>query len=367
MTTANFAMQAGRPVVATGRRRILGAGLALPGEPVTTDALCQRLHDRFAIRTKLHQRLLAPRLQVHTRHLCRDFLASDEAPRPGQRNPELAASALQQALQQAGLTPQTLGYVISHTATPASLLPGASAEISQLLGYNGPHMELRQACTGFANALQIAFALTAQPGAAPVAVVGSETGSVYFSPHSLKQDSSQWINFLQMGDGAAGIVIAPDDDEGSGSAWIRLPFFGQCQHPPSPGLRLRHGGSDCATPPQGVLLFEHDFSSVAAHGAFLLDAGRAVLSEAGCEVHAARYVVPHQASGAIPPWLAERWSLPVERVYNHAARCGNLGSASIWAALVDLLRLPQRAVGTSVFLGAEATQYSYGGFALELS
>lgn len=40
-------------------------------------------------------------------------------------------------------------------------------------------MELRQACTGFANSLQIAIPRIAMLGK-PVAIVGSETGSVYF-------------------------------------------------------------------------------------------------------------------------------------------------------------------------------------------
>ena len=50
------------------------------------------------------------------------------------------------------------------------------------MDFHGPHMELRQACTGFANALVIAQGLLATPGCGPVAIVGSETGSVHLDP-----------------------------------------------------------------------------------------------------------------------------------------------------------------------------------------
>jgi 3-oxoacyl-[acyl-carrier-protein] synthase-3 len=361
----------GRRIVSTGRRRLLGVGSALPGVAITTQALCQYIQDQFGIKTARYASILAPRLGVKTRYLCRDFKEAIEAPRAGARNPELAAQAIQNAMNMANSSPDSLGYLISHTATPATLLPSGSAEIARLVGHTGAHLELRQACTGFANALQIAFAMTADPDSLPIAIVGVETGSVYFSPESLRTDNSQWINFLQMGDGAAAVIVGPDDqlqnDENkqNETMYISAAYFGQYQHPPEPGLSLRVGGSDQAFSQSGPILFEHDYSSVAEHGALLLDAGREVLSVAGHALEQAQFIVPHQASGAIAPWLAQRWNFPVERISTHAEKVGNLGSASIWAALHDVVQHRQKTRGKAYFLGAEATQYSYGGFVLD--
>ena len=250
--------------------------------------------------------------------------------------------------------------------TPAQPLPAGSAEIARHLGHTGAHMELRQACTGFANALQIAFAMTAQPDAAPVGIVGVETGSVFFDPLCLHAGSAQWVNFLQMGDGAAAVVIAPDDAQAS-QPRITAAFFGQCQQPPPPGLQLRQGGSDHSACAAGVLHFTHDYRAVMQHGLYLLEQGRDALAQAGHALADARWVVPHQASGALAPWLAAHWQLPRQRVSAHGAQVGNLGSASIWAALDHLLGdAPPRGPGRALFLGAEATQYSHGGFVLEL-
>lgn len=359
-------MGPGRLRLETGHRRLLGWGSAYPGEAIGTEQLCMQVQKQFGLRAMPYARGLGVRLGVTHRHLSRDFVQAHEAPRAGARNPELAARAMQQALQRAGLARDALGYLISHTTTPAQPLPAGSAEIARHLGHTGAHMELRQACTGFANALQIAFAMTAQPDAAPVGIVGVETGSVFFDPLCLHAGSAQWVNFLQMGDGAAAVVIAPDDAQAS-QPRITAAFFGQCQQPPPPGLQLRQGGSDHSACAAGVLHFTHDYRAVMQHGLYLLEQGRDALAQAGHALADARWVVPHQASGALAPWLAAHWQLPRQRVSAHGAQVGNLGSASIWAALDHLLGdAPPRGPGRALFLGAEATQYSHGGFVLEL-
>jgi 3-oxoacyl-[acyl-carrier-protein] synthase III len=359
-------MHAGRLALTQGQRTLLGWGSAYPGEAISTEALCAHIERHFDIPTRRFAKFLAGKLGVETRYLCRDFSAAQESPRAGARNPELAAQAMKLALERAQLSADGLAYVISHTTTPAQLLPAGSAEIARLMGHTGAHMELRQACTGFANALQIAFAMTAHRDAAPVGIVGVETGSVYFDPNSLRERSAQWVNFLQMGDGAAAVVIGPDTGD-SASPMIHTAYFGQGQQPPKSGLRLTVGGSDNTHTDGGTVQFEHDYDSVMQEGVALLQYGRDVLASEGYLLQESAWVVPHQASGALALWLAKRWDLQQERVSAHGARVGNLGSASLWAGLDDVLR--QRSTWTgrhALFLGAEATQYSYGGFVVTL-
>ena len=347
--------------IAPGAARLLGTGNALPGPAVTTEALCQRLDTRFGLRAQRYAAQLAPRLQVHTRHLCRDFERPLERARAGHRNPELAAQALGQALDRANLHGHQLGYLITHTATPARALPAGSGEVAHLLGATCAHAELRQACTGFANALQFALALLREPGAAPVAIVGSETGSVYFDPRRMADDPAQWVNALQMGDGAAAAVLGPDAAS-SAAPRLSAAYFGQWPLAPAAGLWLEAGGSDHVDTPQA--LFGHDFSAVAREGGALLEAGAATLARAGYALASARWVIPHQASGAVADAVAAHFSLARERVCDQGRRVGNLGSASIWAALHEAL--PQMARGDiALVLGAEATQHSFGGFALQ--
>ena len=351
-----------RPLVhvAAGCVRLLGLGLALPGPSISTLALCELLQRRFDIPALRFGKRLVTRLQVITRHLCRDFDKTVESPRPGHRNPELAAQAVRQALAQAGLDVEKVGYLLTHTATPAQALPAGSAEVARLLGLRAPHAEFRQACTGFANALQFACALLREPGATPIAIVGSETGSVFFDPTRLRAEPAQWINCLQMGDGAAAVVLGPDD--GTAKPRLSAAYIGQLPAPPAPGLCLLAGGSDHVGL-SGVAQFVHDFDAVARNGLTLFEAGRDALAAQGWSLGDARMVIPHQASGLVADAVADHFTLQRECVSDHGQRVGNLGSASIWAALCDAYASLDPGQ-TALVLGAEATQYSFGGFAL---
>ncbi len=162
--------------------KVLGMGMALPGPPVSTNELLGRMEKRFGVAVFRRGTALANRLKIATRHLCRDFKTRHEAPRPGNSNPDLAAAALHVALNEAHLSVRDFSYLIGHTTTPARLAPPNIALVADRLGFAGPYMELRQACTGFANALVIAQGLASVPGVKAVGIVGSETGSVHFDP-----------------------------------------------------------------------------------------------------------------------------------------------------------------------------------------
>jgi len=340
-----------------GALAVLGLQGALPGEPLHTDTLLDRLATRLGVDVRRSGRTIGKRLGVETRHVCRDFRERHERPRHGQRNCELAADALLAALREAGLAPNDLRYLIGHTATPGSLLPPNVALVAQLVGYDGPFLELRQACTGFANALVIARGLVTGDGG-PVAIVGSETGSVFFDPTRAAEDHGQLVNLLQMGDGAAAIVV--DRVGERPKATLSKLYFGQVGRDRSAGLRLTAGGSD-APQVHGQIEFEHDFGAVRRHGPELFERGLSAALSMGVDLATIDYIVPHQANGRMAEALAAHLPLPAERVFVNADRVGNTGSAAIWLALVELRR-QARPGTTALVLGAEATKHMFGGF-----
>lgn len=349
--------------IVQGRLRLLGSGIALPGERLPSADLLARIERNFDGLPVRTGHALARRLAVSHRHHSRDWLQRLESPRDGDRNPDLAALALAQALREAGVDAAGLQYLIGHTTTPAKLLPPNIAEVANRLGVAAPYVELRQACTGFANALQLAAGLLAAPGAAPVGIVGSEVGSVFFDPAALASDPSQWVNLMQMGDGAGAVVIGRDD--GSPGPAIESLYFGHIGLGRNPGFLLEDGGSDYPAVRQGRVTstFHHPFETVRDEGEALFRAGFAAAAAAGIAIDSVRYIIPHQANGQIGHWLARGMGLPVERFRGNGAVVGNLGSASIWVALDDLRRSGELAPGDRVLIvGAEATHYLYGGF-----
>jgi 3-oxoacyl-[acyl-carrier-protein] synthase III len=346
--------------IASNRLKVLGMASALPGPSVSTDELLKCVASRFGIPiSRIGQRIVKS-LGINTRHLSRDLIERIESPRPGCRNPELAARATAAAIKQANKMTHQMGYLLSHTTTPGRLLPPNAAEVAQLLNFTSPFAEFRQACTGFANALQFAAGMLHRVDAPPVAIVGSETGSVFFDPLAVIKDAAQWVNLVQMGDGAGAIILGPDD--GQAGAYIETIFFGHIGLGHAPGFELKAGGSD---QPGGyeIATFRHDYKAIEAYGPKLFDAGMVAVQKAGIELDKIDYILPHQANGRMAEWLAPRLGVNIERIVGNGAEVGNLGSAAIWVALDTLRRSGRLQVGQRLLvLGAEATQYSYGGF-----
>ena len=334
-------------------------GSALPGEPLSTSALLARLEQRFGVSVAHHGATIADRLNIQSRHVCRDFATRHESPRPGHSNPDLAANALRAALAEAQLETNDLAYVIGHTTSPACLVPPNISLVADQLGFAGPYMELRQACTGFANALVIAQGLVSVPGTKAVAIIGSETGSVYFDPQRAGQDVRQLVNLVQMGDGAAAIIVGPDD--GTPGARLSHNFFGQIGLDRSPGFTLPAGGSDMPFVETGLLEFAHDCKAVRASGPQLFEQGVAMARELGTPINSVDWVIPHQANGRIAELMGLHFGIESKRVFVNADHVGNTGSAAIWLALAEL-RTDLTPGARVLALGAEATKYMFGGF-----
>jgi 3-oxoacyl-[acyl-carrier-protein] synthase-3 len=274
----------------------------------------------------------------------------------GHRNPELAAAALRGALTEASLTATDLSYLIGHTATPARLMPPNISQVAAILAYDGPFVEFRQACTGFANALVFAQGLL-RAGAGPVAIVGSETGSVFFDPCRAAEDSGQLVNLVQMGDAAAAVVLARDD--GQAGARLSHVFYGQAGRSLPPGLAVAGGGSDLPTCDIGFPEFQHDFAAIRRSGVDLLLRGAHAAQRACGEPF--DFILPHQANGRMNSILAGPLDMAPERIIVSADRTGNTGSAAIWLTLAQTR--PMLEPGQTVLaLGAEATAFMFGGF-----
>ena len=205
----------------------------------------------------------------------------------------------------------------------------------------------------------VARALLAQPGCGPVAIVGSETGSVHFDPLSATEDTGQLINLVMMGDGAAAVVLGPGEPRSGALSHV---YLGQVGGGRKPGLSIPAGGSDRPWPEDGLVNFAHDFEHVRTTGPELFLRGAEALAGLGSDVHTADRVLPHQASGRIGEQFEQFVGLPRERVFVNADRLGNTGSAAIWLAFAEL-RERMSPGETLAVLGAEATKHLFGGFA----
>lgn len=328
---------------------VLGTGSAVPGEPVATGALIERISTRFGFDRAAAALAIAARLGVASRHIARAFVEPIEIARPGMSNADLSAQAVRAALADAGAGIGDIGYLVAHTATPESQLPPNVALVADRLGYSGPYVEIRQACTGFANALMVANGLAGTLDGRVVVIVGSETGSLFLDPRRLADAPDQIVNLVQMGDGAGAVVL---DVAASSRATLETSWFGAIGAGRAPGISM----------PAGARQFAHDFAAIERTGGALFGAGIQALAMAGHAPDTVDLVVPHQASGRIGARLAAHLAIPAARFFVNANRLGNTGSAAMWIALAEARAAGLRSGATIAALGAEASKYMYGGF-----
>jgi len=343
---------------------VIGTGQALPGQPIATRELLDRIAAQFEVNVVRRGLAAARRLNIRQRHLARSFDHRVEGTRRGDGNPDLAARAVYAALAEAGLRPNDLAYLIGHTVTPAEPVPSNISMVARLLRYCGPVAEFRQACTGFINAALFAAGLCAVSDGRPVAVVGSETGSVFFDPVRAAEDDSQLVNFMQMGDGAGAIILGSEQSHTRTARICRL-YHGRLETEMSPGLRMSGGGS--MRPHRSTtetLEFEHASELVRKHGGPLFHAALAATRAHGVNLTTVRHVLPHQANGRMDSLLAPHLP-PGTNVIVHADRVGNTGSAAIWLALDEARRRVFTPGESAIILGVESTNYSFGGFVYE--
>ncbi len=334
---------------------LLAISAVLPPQHVTNQQLISALETLCGKSAARKASIIAKRLGIKERHLVRDL--AKPLSECLTSSIDMSLTALNDALTQSNTPVESLSYLLSHTCTPHTQVPPNAAWVADQIGLISPYLELRQACTGFANALQIASAFSATDSR-PIAIVGCETGSVYFDINEQFITTSQMVNYMQMGDGCGAVIVQTATDP---RQLISDIYIGQIGHNKQPGFYLDGGSNTVGT--GNMARFHHNTQAVKDNGEQLFELGlKAVLSR-GYQLDDFRYILPHQANGHIDLMMAKKLDVHPDRIVNDAQVLGNLGSAAIWVSLARLVNSKKLNAGDKVLvLGAEATKYLYGGF-----
>lgn len=238
---------------------------------------------------------------------------------PDQLTSDLGCAAALDALKSAGKIASDVDVIVVATTTPDNIFPSTATKIQAKLGaHNAFALDIQAVCAGFIYALAVADNFLKTGQAKTALVIGCETMSRLID----WQDRATCVLF---GDGAGAVLLERQENVGRGILSTRLYSDGRMYDS----------------------LYADGGASQSKHGTICMN-GREIMKNAVEKLGAAienalethnltiediDWFVPHQANIRIIKALAEKFSIPLEKVIINVEKYANTSAASIPLAL----------------------------------
>lgn len=306
---------------------IIGVGKYLP-KKVLTNADLEKMVDTsdewITTRTGIKERRLASKQEA----------ASD-----------LAIKASEEALEDAGVSPQDLDLIISATITPDMQFPSVSCLLQKaLLAKKAACFDISAACAGFVYAIVTAQQFIATGLYKNALVVGSEV----LSRITDWRDRNTCILF---GDGAGAAVLAEVRSGGILSGYLGSDGAqGELLMLPGGGSRYPATRETVDKGQHHIKMKGNELFKLAVN--IMTEAARVALKQAGLKCSDVDMVIPHQANIRIIAVVAKKLGLSAGKIYLNIAKYGNMSSASTATALCEAVREGRVKKGDIILLDA---------------
>ena len=269
---------------------------------------------------------------------------------PGEGSVELGMQAAEGAMKAAGVGRADIDAVVFATMTPNYFFPGNGPVLQARMGFgNIPTFDIRQQCSGFLYALDLADSLIQARKYRRVLVIGADVhtpfmpwqngwditigrGDGMVTPEQYAQNTSIRDRTVLFGDGAGAVVLEARESDEHGFIVSRLFSDGsniEALYIPGAGFRDRpfitHEQLDAGlTIPvmEGRAVFKEAVSRMP-------EAVRAVCQAAGVEVADIDLLLIHQANLRIIEGVAKNLGLPPEKVPHNIERYGNTTAGTL--------------------------------------
>ena len=283
------------------RAAIIGIGASLP-------------------RRLLHNRDLDPKLGTsHEWIMERTGIEQRHIAGEGEFTSHLAINAGIEAIQNAGVSADSIDLVIVATTTPDDTMPSTAAKVQHGIGMTGgAAFDVNAACSGFIYALTVANSFIMSGAAKRVLVIGAET-------YSRIVDWNDRATCVLFGDGAAALLLQAEEGE---RGILHSAIYSDGQFAP----QLRTTGGVSSTQHSGFLtmmgkeIFRHAVSKMP-------DAVTKSMEALGLPLSAIDWLVPHQANQRILAGVAQKLEIGEDRVISTVSQHANTSAASIPLAI----------------------------------
>lgn len=313
------------------RARIIGIGSHLP-ETILTNKDIEKICDTT-------DEWIQKRTGIEERHIIK----------PGQGSSDLALPAAQQAIEDAGLSPEDIEIIVFCTVTPDQLAPASASLLQGKLGAtNAAAFDVNAACSGFLNGLAVADAFLQSGKYNNVLLIGAEVQS----NRMIWEYRDTAILFA---DGAGAVVLdaVNSEENDSGVLTTHLGSDGS-QHEI---LELPRGGSRAIFTEEN---FDKDAYKIHMNGPELfkravkefVNVCQEALDATGLTMDDVNLFVPHQANKRIIEAAGQRMGIDPEKVVITIDKTGNTTAASIPIALHQAFKDNRIKKGDYILLAA---------------
>jgi 3-oxoacyl-[acyl-carrier-protein] synthase III len=302
--------------------RILGLGHHVPPEVVPNGPIAERIG--------VDDEWIVKRTGIHARRRVA----------PNERTSDLAVFAGRRALQDAGIDPADLDYVIVATMTADEITPNCAPLVANALGaHRAATYDVGAACTGFLAGLSQAAALVEVGRAERILLIGAES-LTRLADLDDKKTAMLW------GDGAGAALIGPSES-GAGLGRVDLRADG--------GL----GDTIVATHENGKIRMD-GISTFKIAVKNLSESTVYTIAASDLELEDIDLFVYHQANARIIKAVGERLDLDPAKVADYIGQLGNTSAASVPLTLSLSREDGRLRPGMKVLLGAIGAGFTWG-------
>jgi 3-oxoacyl-[acyl-carrier-protein] synthase-3 len=281
---------------------------------------------------------------------------------PGVGTSDLARAASLDAIEQAGLTPHDIDFIVVGTTTPDMVFPSTACLLQHKIGADRAWgFDLGAACSGFTYALTTAVHMVAAGTHKHALAVGADVMSSIID----YQDRSTCVLF---GDGAGAVVVSPATEPGLGI----IDFEHEIDGSGGPSLCMPAGGSlkpaSHETVDQRLHYVKQDGGAVFKFAVKKTEEICArIMARNGVTSCNIDLFVSHQANRRIITSAAERLGLPPEKVIINIEKYGNTTAGTIPLALTDAVEQGRLKKGDLVLLASVGAGFTVGAVLLRWS
>lgn len=272
----------------------------------------------------------------------------------------MGTKAARMAIENAGLTPDDIDFIVFATLSPDYYFPGPGVQVQDLLGIKEVGaLDVRNQCSGFIYGLSVADQFIKTGMYENILVIGSE----YHSGGLEKSTRGRGVTVI-FGDGAGAVVLSRSEsnDKGILSTHLHsegkhakeLALIGPATNRWVDRIMRENDPEDTSYYPymNGNFVFKH---AVTRFSEVIFEA----LMTNGFKPEDIDMLIPHQANLRISQFIQKQLKLGDDNVYNNIMRYGNTTAASIPIALSEAHQEGKVKSGDLVCLAAFGSGFTW--------